>query len=387
MCNSAIHLSRNWHGFASPGQSPASISHRSASSATAAGLLLSAALAGWAGTASAGSVTFDYTGSAGSWTVPAGVTSIDVVAVGGGGGGGAADTLNSGASGGSGAMITIADVDVTAGSTLSYFVGGGGSSSESVVIAPPTGGQAIIYGGGGGGGSTTLGALGGLPWLIAGGGGGGSGGGSTIASRFGGDGCGVSSGGGGSSPLLNRAGGIGGVGGDYGLPNSISGGDGYGGSGGAGGGYQALGTTGTGYGGSGGAGNGIGTGGDGSHTLLPMTLTGVSAYYNSGGGGGGGYGGGGGTVTFGGGAGGSLWPGMTATTTNSPICVPASNNGTSDIAGGNGSLTITWADPPLPPAEPEAAAVPALHSWALGLLGLVLGAVGLRRLSTPETQS
>ncbi len=39
-----------------------------------------------AGSAWAGSITFNYTGSPGTWTVPAGVTTIDVDAVGGGGG-------------------------------------------------------------------------------------------------------------------------------------------------------------------------------------------------------------------------------------------------------------------------------------------------------------
>ncbi len=377
--------SNGYDDLASPRQVRALTFPQRTSRAACTGLLVNAALAGWASTASAGSVTFDYTGSAGSWTVPAGVTSIDVVAVGGGGGGGSANELNPGAPGGAGAIVSLTDVAVASGSTLAYFVGGGGSSSDFTFIEPFPNVSATIWGGGGGGGSTNLGSLGGQPWLIAAGGGGGSGGGSGASLSFitGGEGCGVTTGGGGSSPLSNRAGGSGGVGGDYAMLNSIAGGSGNGGSGGSGGGFEALGTTGAGYGGSGGGGNGSGTGGNGSHQAIPATDPGagiVTHYRIAGGGGGGGYGGGGATALFGGGAGGSLWPEMTPTTDNSPTCVPASNGGAPSTAGGNGSLTITWVDVASPTPPAEAVAVPALRPWAVALLGLVAGAVGLLRL-------
>jgi len=116
--------------------------------------------------------TFSYTGSAQSFVVPSGVTSVSVKIWGAGGAG-------SDGSGGSGAFLkgTLA---VTSGQTLTIVVGGGGSFSTSAVSAGGYGGGGAsggAYGGSGGGysgifSSATLSQANVLA-LAAGGGGGG----------------------------------------------------------------------------------------------------------------------------------------------------------------------------------------------------------------------
>jgi len=69
--------------------------------------------------ARADSRTFDTPGAAVDFTVPVGVRSIEVLAIGGGGGAGYQST------GGGGAAVT-ATIDVEAGDVLSIEVGGGG---------------------------------------------------------------------------------------------------------------------------------------------------------------------------------------------------------------------------------------------------------------------
>lgn len=91
-------------------------------------------------------LTFSYTGSTQNFTVPSGVSSVNVKIWGAGGAG-------SDGSGGSGAFLkgTLA---VTAGQTLTFVVGGGGSYSNSTVSAGGYGGGGAsggIYGGSGGG--------------------------------------------------------------------------------------------------------------------------------------------------------------------------------------------------------------------------------------------
>lgn len=66
------------------------------------------------------SILFSTPGAA-TWTVPAGVTSIKISAIGGGGGGG----YSAPAVGGNGAIVN-ATLTVTPGATLNMFVGGGG---------------------------------------------------------------------------------------------------------------------------------------------------------------------------------------------------------------------------------------------------------------------
>ena len=275
--------------------------------------LLGAVLLGATGGAWAGELTVTTVG-AGTWTVPAGVTHVQVVAVGGGGGG-------SGAAGGAGATVTVNAYAVTPGASMAYVVGGGGGSGDGYV-------------GGGGGSSTNLGPNGSAPTLVAGGGGAAgfrTGGGSACAAAsglggVGGDGYGGSGGG---------SGGGGGGGG--------SGGSGSGGSGGSGGGSGSGGNGGSvnsGGGGYGGSGSGSSTGASGSGG---SSGSGVGGGGGGGGyGGGGGGGGGGGSSVGGGGAGGSLWPGMTGTTPNDTTCMTSGNGGANWTAGTNGSLKITW---------------------------------------------
>jgi hypothetical protein len=72
--------------------------------------------------------TVTFTSGTGSWTVPAGVTSLDVAAWGGGGGGGltAEDDL-----GGGGGAYAGSTIPVTPGQTVWYSVGGPAAGSGS----------------------------------------------------------------------------------------------------------------------------------------------------------------------------------------------------------------------------------------------------------------
>ena len=87
-----------------------------------------------------------------TFTVPAKVTSLNVVAVGGGGGGGAGNSGHAGAGGGLGWKNNIA---VTPGQTYTVVVGGGGSQSGNSSSQGGTGGTSyfnttsVVRGGGG----------------------------------------------------------------------------------------------------------------------------------------------------------------------------------------------------------------------------------------------
>ena len=226
-----------------------------------------------------------------TWTVPTGVTSIQVVATGGGGGGGSS-------TGGNGGTVT-ATLTVVPNTTYNLFVAGGGSFDGST---------------GAGGGSSNFG-LGTPLQIIAGGGGGGGldfqgtgGDGGGAGTAAGTNGVGSSGGGGGN-------GGIGGVGGTGAFLVGATGGSGNGGAGGAGG-----------QGAIAGLGTGTGVGGAGGSSCC-------------GGGGGGGYGGGGGSgsgpgTDGGGGGGGSTGP-------SGSVYSVSTNRGTQNAAGGNGSVIIT----------------------------------------------
>lgn len=252
-----------------------------------------------------------------TWTVPAGVTSINVTAIGGGGGGGGMWGASAGATGGAGAVVK-STLGVTPGQVLMLVVGGGGGAGAS---GPGSGGFYTCGGGGGGGGSTDVDAATSNPIIAGGGGGGGScteqtAGGSAGAAGGAGN-AGVTNS---TSATTGGSGGSGGIGGAGGTGTmatpGAAGGNGSGGSGGAGG------SNGSSYpGGTGGSGSGAGTGG--------------SDVNNDGaGGGGGGYGGGGtGTQGTGGGGGGSVGPAGTT-------YAPASNGGGSAVQGGNGSIVI-----------------------------------------------
>ena len=250
--------------------------------------------------ARADSRTFDTPGAAVDFTVPVGVSSIEVLAIGGGGGAGYQST------GGGGAAVT-ATIDVEAGDVLSIEVGGGG-----------LGGAIAEYAGAGGGASTVN--AGAPDQIIAGGGGGGGEDGIGGNLPNGGTGASANTAAGGNGGTL--AGGTGGEGnglGGAGGAAAASGGDGDGGAGGNGG-----------DGSPGGSGSGGGAGGDGV------------ADVKKGGGGGGGYGGGGGGGTLdsntagGGGAGGSTGPDGTS-------FAPANNGGTVLAPdGSNGHVELTY---------------------------------------------
>jgi uncharacterized protein YjdB len=248
------------------------------------------------------------------WTVPAGVTSVQVVATGGGGGGSGTFSIygtgtgnGTGSSGGSGAQVT-ATLSVTPGQVIALVVGGGGTGG----LSEP---NQICGVGGGGGGASSL-DVGNPDQVVAGGGGGGGGAPCGNSGSYGGSGgaSGASGAGGAGAGVHGGAGGSGGIGGAAGSSNfGLAGGNGSGGPGGVGG------QNGTTYpGGAGGSGVGGGAGGNASAEA---------------GGGGGGYGGGASYET-GGGAGGSTGPSGTGYSA-------ASNAGAAATSGGNGSIVIT----------------------------------------------
>jgi hypothetical protein len=259
------------------------------------------------------SVSFTTAGSY-SFTVPAGITSLQIVATGGGGGGGGLSGTYAGSTGGTGAVVT-SSLSVMAGQVLTLFVGGGGSNGTD---GPGDSNGYTCGTGGGGGGSSNIDA-GNAHQIIAGGGGGGG----ACNGTAGGDGGGTGgAGGSGASQYSNLGGsgganGIGGAGGNDGMGDlGINGSNGSGGPGGTGG-YNGP------YpGGAGGSGGGSGAGGMDTNNDLA-------------GGGGGGYGGGGtGSQSTGGGAGGSVGPSVS-------VYAPGSNGGGSGAPGGNGSIVIT----------------------------------------------
>ena len=208
-------------------------------------------------------VNFVSTGAMQTWTVPAGVTSINVVANGADGG-----NVFGFVFGGLGGRISTT-VAVTSGNVLNIFVGRVGTSTAGGYNG---GGNRGGGGNGTGGGGATDIRLNGTALsnriVVAGGGGGagansngsgtGGGGGETTAGNGGGGGIGSVVGGRGGT---SSAGGVGGLGngGDGGLGNGGDGGSsGGGGGGGGGGGYYGGG------GGNGGSIGGVGAGGGGS---------------------------------------------------------------------------------------------------------------------------
>ena len=112
---------------------------------------------------------------AGSWTVPAGVTSVKVELWGGGGGGGG------GWGAGAGAYVVENNLSVTPGSSITYNVAGGGqgagqSGAGGTGYQPGgngTFGSSDYWGAGGGGSSDVV--VGGITYIAAGGGGSGQG--------------------------------------------------------------------------------------------------------------------------------------------------------------------------------------------------------------------
>jgi hypothetical protein len=242
-----------------------------------------------------------------SWTVPAGVTSVDVNAVGAAGGSG--EGL-AGMDGGEGVSVEDPAVSVTPGEALTIVVGSPGAWASNSAPGP-----AGLFGGGAGGGTATSGANGGAgggassvwqasstnelaaPLVLAGGGGGGGGTQESGAAE----------------------------GGNAGGANGEQGGGLDGGGGGGGG--QTSGGTG-GY-----AGDGGNAGSDGASLRGGQ---GASADAAAGGGGGGGY--------YGGGGGGS------EDAPNSGA--DAGGGGSSFDVSGTVSATLSTADPSVTIAYP-----------------------------------
>ena len=263
-------------------------------------------------TLSAGTVSCTYTGAgASTFTVPAGVSSLDVIAVGAAGGLGRTCGLGcDGGPGGPGASVEDTAVPVSAGQALSVIVGSPGAASAGGGAGGMPGGGAGgfdigggVPDGGGGGGYSGLLDPSSRPLVIGGGGGGGGG-------------EGLAAGGAGDTGSGGVAGGTGGQGPG---PGGVGGGGGTSTEGGAGGAGQFVGLCGTPTsdgedgsslaGGKGGSGNAGGGGGGGG-------------YFGGGGGGGGcssGGGGGGGGSSYG------VGPGLSnEMTTSDPASVTIS---------------------------------------------------------------
>jgi hypothetical protein len=233
-----------------------------------------------------------YTSGSGTWTVPAGVTSIELLLVAGGGGGGAntggASYNDGGGGGGAGGLVYKQNYTVTPGASISYSVGTAGSAGNA--SKGGTGGNTtfdtlIAYGGGGGG-------LGGSNNSSnAAGNTGGSGGGSvnypsTVAGAA-------------ATQPSSATSGFGNAGSPIGATVSQQAGGG-GGAGGAGGIASYSTTSDVRYSGSGGPG-------------LPFDITGTVAWYAGGGGGGRAINGLGGTGGIGGGGAGGNSAGAVGT--------------------------------------------------------------------------
>jgi len=231
-----------------------------------------------------------------NWTVPAGITSISVIAVGGGGAGANGGSGYSGSGGGGGALSYVNDIAVTPNEQLIIRAGYGGlggtttsSGKESYIKRGST--FLVRAGGGTSGAINTSGGSGGT--VLVGTGGDGGPGGASQGSGASGYGAG---GGGGAGGYLVY-GGYGGTweqNGQAGNGGSAGGGGGgrttsY--SGGGGGGVGVLGYGSNGAGGSGatggpGLGGSGGTNGSGSGTVNGFPAGGSGGYFGGGGGGG-----------------------------------------------------------------------------------------------------
>ena len=259
--------------------------------------------------ASGATQTCTYTGTGqDTFTVPAGVSSLHVVAVGGLGGG------REGHAGGFGAQAS-ADVPVQSGAALYVEVAGnGGPANAGTDIAPGTGGAGGFNGGGAGGdGGAHAPGVGGF-------GGGGGGGATDLRSTPASAGLSpdprllVAAGGGGSAANGAAGAGIGGAAGASGTGSSGSSGGGQPGTGG-GGGLGGSGEPGTDAAGPGATGQTGAPGDGGAGGAGGASLGGSSAVGDGGGGAGGGYyggggggGGGGDDGNSGGGGGGASFP-------------------------------------------------------------------------------
>ncbi len=243
-----------------------------------------------------------------TWTVPAGVSSVQYLVVAGGGGGG----MNAGGGGGGGGFVEQTGKSVSPGTSITVTVGAGGAGSTSTSAKGSSGSNSVfdtvVAIGGGGGGS----------WNTQAGVNGGSGGGSSSTATVGsatqgnsGGGTGYGNnggigwvdyngGGGGGAGAVGQASpaaGTGGAGGS-GRQSSITGTSYYYGGGGGAGGHGS----GTGISGAGGLGGG-GGGSNGQYTPMSGGLGGTGGSTNGGNGVSGGAAGDGAPNTGGGGGG------------------------------------------------------------------------------------
>lgn len=303
----------------------------------------------------------------GTYTVPAGVTAVKVVAIGGGGGGGIRNSGNAGA-GGNGSVVTTVQ-PVGPNQDLTITIGAGGEGGKvNAAAAGGTGGAnggdapaGTTIGSAGGGGSTTL--TGTAVEIVAGGGGGGGSNHSAsgAAGGTGGDGGSVdasgaySAGKAGSYTLRSGAGGSSadaGVGGSAGngdegtqSGSASTGSAGVNGSGGDGGFNASSGVPGTsvgGAGGGGGYGGGGGASGNGSRAGAgggggsKISENGLASSYAA--------------ATSGAGVGGVASENTTSTNgVAGEVSITALNSATG-ITGeaGNGAATISWTEPAQP---------------------------------------
>lgn len=250
-----------------------------------------------------------------TWTVPEGVTSIEVKAWGAGGGGGAGADPGEGGEGGGGAFAS-GTLSVTPGQILKLRVGGGGVGSTESASGINS------AGGGGGGGYSGILNNNDAAYLLAAGGGGGGGGDNSNAQEGGDGGAGGSTTGVAGSASLTAGGGGGGGTGSGGAGGSGGGNSGTAGAALAGGaGADGRTTAGADGGGASGGTNGGAAGGDGN----------ISTGFAGGGGGGAGrYGGGGGSGSASGNAGGGGGGGGSsyATTTTASDTALVAGSGT-----------------------------------------------------------
>ena len=264
------------------------------------------------------SVRFDF-GQNGRWTVPDGVTSIEVEVAGAGGGGG---SRNANLGGGDGALVT-ATIAVDSGVTLDVGVGGGGEANSAFGTSSSSGGggASIVTSS-----STDLTDL----LIIAGGGGGATGWSNSSGGDAGNKGSPASSGG---EPGANGKGGV--------LSGATSGSD-----------YNSAQRVG-------------GNGGQTGRAAVVGGAGGEARHGSLGGGGGAGYGGGSSgkeaipNLRGGGGGGGSTAQGAAIDTGSIVISTAGGAGGSTDFGqGGDGWVIIRWlVPPPLPdPDVPSGAA-------------------------------
>jgi len=253
--------------------------------------------------------------SSGTFSVPSGVSAVDVLVVAGGGAGGS----DNGGGGGAGGLIYRPGFPVTPGATMPVTVGDGASApgGNNSATAP---GQNSVFG--------TLTAIGG-------------GGGAGNSSAAGGQG---GSGGGGNGHGTNGP--INGAAGQSTQPNQSgeSGNYGFGNVGGTG--NQAGGYAGGGGGGSGSQGSdgngGSATGGVGGNGRAYTISDGTTSVYYGGGGGGGTNGGSGGTGTHGGGNGAQSAGGNAQNNTGSGGGGGGNANPRPGGAGGKGIVIVKY---------------------------------------------